>query len=157
MRRIKEFGSFVSSVRSYEKATFVADVGTLAILACETSLFNVHDVKHVPNILEKLAHDDVSIKYMLADKGYDSEDVHLHIRDKLDTKAVFRRDGWIRRPSAEGGIRPGARTEEEWRTHSRMNSTDSGPRLKGEFDDQTEHERRHLRTQRACEEHGGTV
>lgn len=82
-------GACVSSIRSYVKTSLAVDTGTLAVLACETSASHVHDVKHVPSILDKLCRGCYDIRYIAADKGYDSEHVHESIRASLGADAVI--------------------------------------------------------------------
>ena len=89
VKRLKEMGSYVSNVRDYVKTTLAVDTETLMVLACKTSISNVHDVKHIPEILDKLAHDKFDVKHVLADRGYDSENVHESIRARLGADTVI--------------------------------------------------------------------
>ena len=89
VKRMREMGCQTMEVSDYTKATIAADTDTLMIMACETSLSNVHDVKHVPSILEKVAVGGFDVDTVVADKGYDSEKVHEQIRERLDAESVI--------------------------------------------------------------------
>jgi transposase len=89
IKRMKEIGCRIVSVRNYTKATLAVDTDTLMIMACETSVSTVHDVKHVPAILDKVASGKYDVGRVVMDRGYDSEKVHVQIRERLNADAVI--------------------------------------------------------------------
>lgn len=88
-KRMKQMGAQVASVRNYTKASIAVDTSTLAVLACETSMSDVHDVKHVPKILDKVAAGGYDVRHVVADRGYDSENVHERISERLNAEPVI--------------------------------------------------------------------
>jgi len=89
VKRMREMGCQTMEVSNYTKATIAADTATLAVIACETSLSNVHDVKHVPAIMEKVVSGGFGVRCVVAYKGYDSENVHEQIRKRLSAESVI--------------------------------------------------------------------
>jgi len=104
-RRMKQMGAHIRSVREYTKASLAADTRTLAVLACETSASEVHDAKHVPKILDKVAAAGYDVKYVIADRGYDSESIHEQIRERLNAEAVIPARDMIGRQGDMGKMR----------------------------------------------------
>lgn len=88
VKRLRETGTYVSAIRGYSKASLAVDTDTLTILACVSSRSNVHDVIHVPEIIDRLDH-GLNVRYVLADRGYDSEHVHRDIRARLGAETVI--------------------------------------------------------------------
>jgi len=84
LKRMKETGSVPSAVRNYTKATLAADTGSLAVMSCVTSVSNVHDIKHIPEMLDKIASGGYGVAHAALDRGYDFEDVHIRIRERLN-------------------------------------------------------------------------
>jgi len=110
--RMKQTGSAMTSVRDYTKASFAVDTETLSILACVTSESNVSDIRHVPEMLDKLSDAGYGIRYLAADRGYDAEYVHLTIRKKLNAEAVI--------PARRTEPKKGSRTRTTGVNRSRM-------------------------------------
>ena len=78
-----EMGYSETSVRGYSKTTLAVDTGSLMILSADVCFSDIPDVKRIPNIVDDLKDAGFSISYVVADKGYDSDDVHRCIRENL--------------------------------------------------------------------------
>jgi transposase len=89
VKRMKEMGCLLSSVRNYTKATLAVDTDTLTVMACETSVSTVHDVKHMPRVLDKVASGGYDVDTAVLDRGYDSENIHVQIRERLNAETVI--------------------------------------------------------------------
>lgn len=89
VKRMKQMGSYIASIRDYVKTSLVIDTETLTVLACESTISNVHDIKHIPKLIDMLVRNNYDISYVLADKGYDSEHIHETIRARLGADAVI--------------------------------------------------------------------
>jgi hypothetical protein len=89
IKRMKGTGCQMMKKRRYAKATFAVDTGNLMIMACETSVSNVHDVRHIPKILDKVVSGRYDVDTAVMDRGYDSEDVHVQIRVRLNAETVI--------------------------------------------------------------------
>ena len=83
VKRLKYFGTEDRVVRDYAKATFAADVKSLAIISCDVVDSHTHDVKRFAPVLESAGRTGVSISKVVADKGYDSEQAHKDARGIL--------------------------------------------------------------------------
>jgi hypothetical protein len=87
--RIEMDGARMLKKRDFTKVSLAVDTASLTVMACETSSGNVHDVKHVPSLLDKVASGGYDVKCAIADKGYDSEAVHEMIQSKLGATAII--------------------------------------------------------------------
>lgn len=76
VKRLRQSGTEDRVVRDYTKATFVGDVESKAIIACDVSPSNVHDSKRFEPALRLAKETGINIVKILADKGYDSERSH---------------------------------------------------------------------------------
>ena len=83
VKRLKQFGTVDSVVRDFAKATFVADVKSLAIISCDVVDSHTHDIKRFAPALESASRTGVNISKVVADKGYDSEQAHVDARGIL--------------------------------------------------------------------------
>jgi len=78
-----------SSVRGFSKASLAVDTSSKMILACDCVDSNHSDVKRTSYIVDDLVDGGFKIKYIVADKGYDAEYVHVDIRERLNAKAFI--------------------------------------------------------------------
>lgn len=94
VKRLKELGSSIitytnSSRRGFSKASFAVDTDTKMILACDC-VDSVHaDVKRMTHLIDDLANGGFSIRYVVADKGYDAEHVHVEIKERLNAETFI--------------------------------------------------------------------
>lgn len=67
-------------VRGFVKTSFAANVDTLAIVGCDIVLDHSADVKRIVPLAKKVDSYGFLLGLVLADKGYDSEQVHKELR-----------------------------------------------------------------------------
>lgn len=84
-RRLRDFG-VEARKPVFTKASIVADVETKIILAAEVMCGRRHDVTFVPEMVRQLQSCRHALRYVVADKGYDSEMVHLYVRKHLGAR-----------------------------------------------------------------------
>jgi len=87
--RIQNDGARLLRKRDFTKVSLAVDTAGLTVMACETSLGNVHDVKHIPSLLDKIVSGGYDVISVVADKGYDSEDVHKEIQDRTGAETII--------------------------------------------------------------------
>jgi len=86
VKRLKKTGTVVKTVKNYAKVTFLGDVRSKAVISCDVVISNTADVKRAIPVLEKAKETEITIKNILADKGYDSEPLHR------EGRAIFGND-----------------------------------------------------------------
>jgi len=86
--RLDDFGAKARK-RGFTKATFAADVSNKIILVCDVVDQHNHDVTRMGPVISRLKKMNISIDYLVADKGYDSEDVHVLVEKELNATAVI--------------------------------------------------------------------
>jgi transposase len=69
--------------KRFAKASFAVDADTKMILACDCVDSRHADVKRFRFLVDDLVNGEFEIKYVVADKGYDAEYVHVDIRERL--------------------------------------------------------------------------
>ena len=85
VKRCKQLG-LKKEPRSFTKASFVADVDTLLIVSARASADRKADIRFMPGHIADLKGLDAS--YVVADKGYDCEGLHLKVRSDLKCRLV---------------------------------------------------------------------
>nr|WP_321498246.1 IS5 family transposase [uncultured Methanolobus sp.] len=70
--------------RSFLKTSISADTEKFIITGFKISDKPVHDAKHAMALLQQ-CHKNHKSKYYVMDKGYDSEDIHLIVREQLNS------------------------------------------------------------------------
>jgi len=83
VKRLKFFGTEDQVVRDFAKATFVADVKSLAVISCDVADSHSSDFRRFAPALELAKGTGVRISKVLADKGYDAEYIHESARTIL--------------------------------------------------------------------------
>jgi hypothetical protein len=86
VKRLKMIGTVVTTVKNYAKVTLLGDIGSKAVISCDVVISNTADVKRAIPVLKKAKDTEVAIKNILADKGYDSEQLHR------EGRAIFGND-----------------------------------------------------------------
>ena len=93
VKRLKEFKNNIGyeerAIRRYSKLSLAVDTDSKMILACDSVDSTHADVKRMTYIVDKLARGNFSISYVVADKGYDAEYVHVEIKDRLKAKTAI--------------------------------------------------------------------
>ena len=88
-KRVKEFGTEEKRKRDFVKTTYSVDTRTKMILSCDCTDQHTHDVKRMGCAVSSLVRGGFSIRCVVADKGYDSEHVHVDIRERLSAEAFI--------------------------------------------------------------------
>jgi len=86
---LKYFGTENSIVRGYTKVSLAVCVHTKTILAADTVGERAADITRLNFLVDKLSESNNSISHLIADKGYDSEDAHRYIREKLNAESII--------------------------------------------------------------------
>ena len=93
VKRLKEMsGGTVYSggnEKRFSKASLAVDTRTKMILACDCVDSGYADVKRMTFLVDDLADGGFSVRYVVADKGYDAEYVHVEIRTRLKAEAFI--------------------------------------------------------------------
>ena len=89
MNKDKKITYAGSSVRGFSKTSLAVDTSSKMILACDCVDSNHSDVKRMSYLIDDLVDGDFKIKYIVADKGYDAEYVHVDVRERLNAKAFI--------------------------------------------------------------------
>jgi len=71
------------------KATYAGDVDSKMILVCDITDQHHHDVTRTSDVVVYLKESGIQIDLVLADKGYDFEEVHKLIKKELKAKAAI--------------------------------------------------------------------
>lgn len=89
VKRLADFG--VKTKNTFTKMSLAVDYRTKVILCGETDSvnFHKHDIKDIPAIVGKLKASNIDIRHFVADKGYDSEEIHCLVERELDATAVI--------------------------------------------------------------------
>jgi hypothetical protein len=87
-KRVKEFKT-EKRKRDFVKTTYSVDTCTKMILSCDCADQHSHDVKRMEYAVGSLVRGRFSVKYVVADKGYDAEYVHLDIKERLGAEAFI--------------------------------------------------------------------
>ncbi|MCL2786532.1 MAG: IS5 family transposase [Methanomassiliicoccaceae archaeon] len=92
VRRLRELKGMTYSeapVRGYEKMTIAVDTSTLSILAADSCSSNISDYKRIGPIADDMEKAGYDVKCVIADKGYDSEQVHRYLREHLHCETLI--------------------------------------------------------------------
>lgn len=88
-KRLDEFGQ--KRINTFTKMSLAVDYETKIIVCGEVDAvnFHKHDTKDIPSIVAKLKESDLDIEYFVADRGYDSEEIHCLVERELGATAVI--------------------------------------------------------------------
>jgi len=87
--KLKYFGTDDTVIRGYTKVSLAVCVHTKTILAADTVDSRTADVRRLRYLADDLASSGLSIRYVVADKGYDAEHAHETIRDILNAEPII--------------------------------------------------------------------
>ncbi len=79
--------------RSFIKASIAVDSDKMTILSWKFSKLPVHDSKHAKSLINQVQR-ITSSECFTMDKGYDSEDIHRHIREIIGAESVIQVREW---------------------------------------------------------------
>jgi len=92
VRRLRELKGMTYSeapVRGYEKMTIAVDTSTLSILAADSCPSNVSDFRCIEPVADDMREAGYDVRCVIADKGYDSEQVHRYLREHLNCETLI--------------------------------------------------------------------
>ena len=93
VKRLKETGSKIGytndAKKGFSKASLAVDTSTKMILACDCIDSNNADVKRMTFLIDDLADGGFSVAFVVADKGYDAEYVHVEIKERMNATAFI--------------------------------------------------------------------
>jgi transposase len=88
VKRLRELGNGADTADStrkrFAKVSLAVDTDTKMILACDCVDSRHADVKRVSFLVDDLVDGEFGVKYVVADKGYDAEYVHVGIMERLN-------------------------------------------------------------------------
>ena len=88
-KRVKELGAEKKRKRDFVKTTYSIDTKTKMILSCDCADQHSHDVKRMKYAVGSLVRGGFGVRYVVADKGYDAEYVHVDIRERLGAETMI--------------------------------------------------------------------
>jgi transposase len=77
------------NVKGYSKTSISVDTSSLVILSVDVCPSNMADVTRLPYLIDDMRDAGYGVRYVVADKGYDSENVHRYIRENLKCETMI--------------------------------------------------------------------
>jgi transposase len=95
VKRLKEMSGnndmrySLANVRDYSKMSLMIDTSSLMIMSADVCPSNMPDVKRLTYLVDDAKETGFSVSYVVADKGYDSENAHRYIRENLRCETMI--------------------------------------------------------------------